>query len=247
MLDVLRRARQRIAAHGWRAESGGHRPKGFKKTNQFFGGYTLRDAVLGLPQVGVLLKAPDGYELAALCLVKEAIAFYYPEHVGDEIEFNAADGMTKAEILKVIERAELMAAAQAPKQVTIEARPNEPTPGQVATDPEFYGEGMPLVIGHGMDANGNNIGLVRGLEKFDPDGDGKVGGSKPAEERGMEPLWDEARRRGIRIDKRWGEKRLRRELTKDNPKPEREGDQEIVKMEGELLKAPDIKPASGEK
>jgi hypothetical protein len=50
--------------------------------------------------------------------------------------------------------------------------------------------------------------------KFDHNGDGKPGGSKPAAERGLDELKAEAIALGITIDRRWGERRLRAEIEK---------------------------------
>jgi hypothetical protein len=50
--------------------------------------------------------------------------------------------------------------------------------------------------------------------KFDHNGDGKPGGSKPASQRGLGDLKAEAIALGIAIDRRWGERRLRAEIEK---------------------------------
>jgi len=50
--------------------------------------------------------------------------------------------------------------------------------------------------------------------KFDHNGDGRPGGSKPAAERGLDDLKAEAIALGITIDRRWGERRLRAEIEK---------------------------------
>ncbi|BEV43930.1 hypothetical protein [Afipia carboxidovorans] len=49
---------------------------------------------------------------------------------------------------------------------------------------------------------------------FDHDGDGKPGGSLPSVERGLDDLRAKAESLGIKVDKRWGEARLRDEIAK---------------------------------
>ena len=50
------------------------------------------------------------------------------------------------------------------------------------------------------------------LHPLDHDRDGRPGGSLPAGERGLEDLRAQAAARGIKVDRRWGERRLRAEL-----------------------------------
>lgn len=49
---------------------------------------------------------------------------------------------------------------------------------------------------------------------LDHDGDGKPGGSLPAEQRGLEALWAEAEALGISVDRRRTGERARRQLLK---------------------------------
>lgn len=51
-----------------------------------------------------------------------------------------------------------------------------------------------------------------GAHPLDHDRDGRPGGSLPAGERGLEDLRAQAAARGIKVDRRWGERRLRAEL-----------------------------------
>lgn len=51
-------------------------------------------------------------------------------------------------------------------------------------------------------------------DPLDHDGDGGKGGSKPAEERGLDKLREDAEGLGIKVDQRWGEKRLQAEIDK---------------------------------
>jgi hypothetical protein len=56
--------------------------------------------------------------------------------------------------------------------------------------------------------------VVVGGDPLDHDGDGKAGGSKPAEQRGLDDLMKQADELGAKVDKRWGEDRLRAEIDK---------------------------------
>jgi hypothetical protein len=47
---------------------------------------------------------------------------------------------------------------------------------------------------------------------FDYDGDGSPGGSLPASQRGLDELKAEAHALGVKVDRRWGERRLRAEI-----------------------------------
>lgn len=51
---------------------------------------------------------------------------------------------------------------------------------------------------------------------LDHDRDGAPGGSLPADERGLDELRSEAKALGIKVDRRWGEARIRAEIDKAN-------------------------------
>jgi len=50
--------------------------------------------------------------------------------------------------------------------------------------------------------------------RFDHNGDGRPGGSLPAEKRGLSALKEEAKAKGVKIDRRWGAKRILAEIAK---------------------------------
>jgi hypothetical protein len=55
---------------------------------------------------------------------------------------------------------------------------------------------------------------ARPISPFDHDGDGHEGGSLPAAQRVLDDLRAEAEAAGVKVNRRWGERRLREEIAK---------------------------------
>lgn len=63
-------------------------------------------------------------------------------------------------------------------------------------------------------ADGRGKTPIVNPDVLDHDKDGEPGGSLPADERGLDDLRDQAESVGIKVDKRWGEPRLKAEIEK---------------------------------
>jgi len=115
--EILQRAKLRISAHGHRQGAAVERPKG-KRPNPGFSGYSLIEAVCGIPVAGQP-KEISADETEALRLVEEAIRLLYREFAASYpgpaliLAFNDEPGRKKDELIAVLQRAQVVARSTA--------------------------------------------------------------------------------------------------------------------------------------
>lgn len=96
------------------------------------------------------------------------------------------------------------------KELKVIYEPHPVTPERKA---ELRAQGFTIIDAVFEPVGGSSAQSVH-TGSFDHDGDGKPGGSLPAAERGLDDLQAEAEALGVKVDKRWGEARLRDEIAK---------------------------------
>lgn len=127
-IDVLKRARMRIAAHGY--DPGVTEPRKGRQVRKGFLGYSFSEAVYGLDRA----PEPTEDEIAAVSYLEVALELLHPETKTVEA-FNAT-APSKAAVQNVIERA-INLAKRAPQPAT----PSEPVEN-INTPPSAGFEGL---------------------------------------------------------------------------------------------------------